>query len=398
MKPLRCLALIVALAASGCALVRSPLVDGLDAGPADVPGLDAPRPDVPGLDAPEPDVPGLDAPDVPVPPDAPPDAGCTPTSVSETACDRRDENCDGVIDGDDVCGCDAITVAGRAYLSCPPASGIEAWSGACGSHAPGYQLVTLGATEQRNVLDALDAAGITETHWIGLNDFEENGIYVWFDRSTAFTPMTVGVDDPAKRCVQLRPNGEYEELPCTDSHRLLCEAVVAPGACRGTAEASGCNGIDENCNGQVDEGFDCGGNGCDNFTFWDSVYYVCIDETDWASAASTCMSAAGAALVTLSSDIERLEVGSRSGEVWVGLSQSSTATATDAGWSWEMASSYALPPSGPPWDGGSGGQPDDGLGVEDHEQDCGSMRGDDDFEDDPCADRHDFVCERTWTY
>ena len=409
MRILLTLPLLFSLA-SGCALNRTPLFDE-DVGAApDVPGLDAPLPDVPGLDAPLSDVPGLDAPALDAPGDAPdaptlPDAGgCVPTTTTavEESCDRVDDDCDGVIDDDDVCGCDAITVGGRAYLSCPgPLSGLDAWRGACGKTAPGYDLVSFGSgAEQSGVLAALATRGITDPHWIGLNDFDENGTYVWRDRSTTFAPEAIGGDDPAKRFVILRPDGSYEELTGTDTRRYLCEASVPAGACRAGTESPTCNGIDDDCNGAADDGLDCGA-GCTASLFWDSVYYVCEDERSHRAARDHCGSV-GASLVVLSSETERgMLGGTASSEVWLGLTQAMSSPSTFANWSWGApGGSYGIPTGRgmAPWDGGSGGQPDDVMPPETNVENCASMRTDDDFEDNACGDAYDFVCERTWSY
>ena len=330
-----------------------------------------------------------------------PDSGCAPAPRAETVCNRIDDDCDGTID-DGVCGdCVAITVLGRTLLSCPgPATGLEAWAGACRTTAEGYDLATFeSAAEQAAVQAALTAAGIAESHWIGLNDFDESGTYVWRDRSTVFTPGSIGADDPQKRCVELRTTGVYEELPCSDAHRLLCEPVLPPGPCAATAEAAGCNRIDDDCDGLVDEGEDCG-HTCTAATFWDSVYYVCEGALGWDDALTACGDAMRASLAVFQGDTEWRFVGGLAAESWVGLRQSDGAATPSDGWAWEGGLSlFALPPTIPPWDGGMGGQPNDAGSGENGAENCGSMRGgDDEFEDDLCGTAHDFVCEQTWRY
>jgi hypothetical protein len=295
----------------------------------------------------------------------------------------------------------AVTVLGRSLLSCPgPATGLEAWAGACRTSAEGYDLATFASMAELDAARAaLMAAGITDSHWIGLNDFDENGAYVWRNRSTDFTPGSVGDDDPQKRCVQLRTTGGYEELPCSDAHRLLCEPVLPPGPCAADAEIAGCNRTDDDCDGLVDEGQACD-RVCTSVTFWDSVYYVCESSLSWDDALMACGDAMRADLAVFQSETERLVIGPRAAESWVGLRQADGAGSPSADWSWQGASSlYAIPPTIPPWEGGGGGQPNDAGGGENDAENCGSMRGgDDEFEDDPCGTLHDFVCEATWRY
>jgi hypothetical protein len=100
----RALAAFAAVAA-GCGLVRTPLVEGLDAAVPDAPGLDAPRPDTPALDTPRADVSRQDTPeppDVPVPPaDTRADTPLTPLDVPVTRVD-----------------CDMLFGTLRGYVDC----------------------------------------------------------------------------------------------------------------------------------------------------------------------------------------------------------------------------------------------------------------------------------------
>ena len=167
---------------------------------------------------------------------------------------------------------------------------------------------------------------------------------------------------------------------------------------RPCGEPESCNYRDDDCDGLVDDGEDCGF-GCTAFTFWDSVHYACTDALNWSEARAECMSAMRADLSTLNSETERTVLGAATVESWVGLRQMDGASAANVGWSWlDATSTFALGFARPPWDGGSGGQPDDDTAPENNQQNCGSLRDDSDLEDDDCTDNHDFVCERAWRY
>lgn len=383
MRWVAALSFTAAMSLAGCFLNRSPL--GADDGGSrsDGPGFDAARSDA-----------------------APPDTGppCVMTSATEVLCDRVDDDCNGTIDDQDVCGCLAFTVAGRAFLSCPPVSGMDAWSGGCRRAAPGYDLAVFSsAMQQRDVLTALRSLGERTPHWIGLNDFDENGTYVWRDRSTTFTPTTIGFDDPEKRFVILRDDGSYEELAGTESYRILCEAVLAPGACRGVVESAVCDGIDDDCNGLVDDGIDCGGRTCTSRTFWDHVYYLCDDTRNQSEAQGDCTDDMGATLAILHNPTEHAFVAEQSPtEAWLGLAQEPGSSAPDAGWLWSDGSTgYGVPViwGTRPWDGG---EPNDGgSAVENNSENCGILLGagrSSLLDDRACNANLRFICERTWSY
>ncbi len=367
----------------------------------------ATMPDAFAVDAP------LPADDVTVLPDAfvPPDMGmdtgpsCVPTGTVESACDRVDDDCDGTIDDDGICGgCIAFTIAGRAYLSCPgPITGMQAWTGRCGVVAPGYDLATFGsAAEQMTASTFLSTQHATDSHWIGLNDFATPNAYVWRDRSTTFVPGSIAPSDPAKRFVVLRNDNGYEQATATDMHRFLCEATRAPGACA-PHEAMGCNGVDENCDGQVDEGQNCGGGMCAASVFWDHVYYLCAHARKASDAAGDCSGlGAPTALASIDDPIEHAFLAQLStNDAWIGLTQDPAATAPEGGWRWpDGSTTYGVPAMHgmAPWDTN---EPNDLDGTENHQEDCGvllAMARGDRFDDRGCDGMLPFLCERPWSY
>ena len=386
--------------------MRTPLFDedggaGLDAPGLDAPGLDAPGLDAPGLDAPGLDAPGLDAgsdtPALDAPPDAP---SCAP---DDTTCDRIDDDCDGTIDDSGACelggGCTAFTVGGIAYQSCPAATGIAAWEGACRRIGPRYDLAVFSSGAQQDMVrDALSRLPDSDPHWVGVNDFDRSGTYVWLDRRSGLLPSFTGTsDDPAKRCAVFRTTGFYEELPCSDTRRVLCAADPI-AACGGAEEGTTCNGRDDDCDGSVDEGIDCLGWSCESRTFWDHVYHACSDDRTAMEAAGDCDDM-GAALAIIGHGAELAFIGPLPvGDAHIALRQASGQASPTAGWGWpDTVIDFGTPAvSGVyPW---AGGEPNDRGGPEDNQENCGIVRGDALFDDRPCDERSDFLCERTWTY
>jgi hypothetical protein len=391
---LSCICSIALCSFAGCVLDRSVHGSGLDGAAQDGGSGDVGPVDAPGIDAFQPDDGGVDT-----------GSTCIPTGASETVCDRIDDDCDGDIDDDNACpGCVAITIAGHPYLSCPgPISGWQAWMGACRTAARGYDLATFRtAGEQNAVAGVLMGRGLTDPHWIGLNDFAASGTYVWRDHSTTFTPGLIGANDPAKRFVVLRADGGYEEMIGNEMHRFLCEGVQPPGPCGAHAEAATCNGIDEDCNGLVDDGLDCGTPTCTAGTFWDRAYYVCTHSRNAMESTQDCAVAAGATLVSIDDPIEHGYLAQRStSDAWISLAQDADAPMSIANWHWgDGTSTYGIPAvlGVAPWDGG---EPDDNGGSENNQENCGALLAPgrmSHFDDRSCTSNLPFLCERPWTW
>ncbi len=382
-------ALVFAACLTGCALLRAPIVDdpGLDAGPLDdVPGLDAPRPDTPAEDAPLPPSDGSDC------------------AASDTTCDALDDDCNGIVD-DGGCSigatCVAFTVGGVAYQSCPRISGIEAWSGACRRMGPGYELASFGDERDQDLVRDRLASLSAGPHWVAANDFDKSGEYVWWDGSP--TPMlTFGgnpSDDPSHRCVAFGDDGIYLEDNCDDMQRVLCAADPAARRCVPVEEIP-CNAIDDDCDGDVDEGSDCG-HGCTSpTTFWTHVYYACTGTRRGDDEApAQCDTIGGAQLSTVNNSTELSVLGDRiTGESWVALSQPDGGSTPNMGWRWPdtgvtfgadaMVGVY-------PW---SANEPNDRNGSENNEENCGLINAADRFDDRDCDDRLNFICENTWSF
>jgi hypothetical protein len=343
------LALALMIPLAGCSLVRTPLFDDPDAG-----GLDAPLADVPGLDvstdAPMPDVPGLDAPDLPdtaMPDGGEPDAGCSP--LAET-CNGLDDDCDDAIDEDTTCrscitpgscsDCVRFEAGGRLYQSCPAVTGYRYWGRVCGTLAPGYDLAVPndGAENDAIAAQLRTVPGLNAYHWIGVNDFVEDGTYITvaggrIDAAASLAPTGGSHADEGAVLLQAF-SGNWEDWPLITSHRALCELGPRPEGCSPpSSDPDQCDHRDDDCDGFVDE--DCvGTRSCAARVFWDHVYYVCTDDMTAPEAGDACRELGGGRLAVIDDRFElQFADDFANADAWVGLSQDPAATEPD-GWRW----------------------------------------------------------------
>jgi len=224
---------------AGCWIDRSPLTapssSRSDAG-AD-PDLDASsepsNEDAGASDAQEP----LDAPavsDAREPLDAfdPPDVidpGDAPADCAAEACNRRDDDCDGLVDEascvtDGAVACTAHTLGTTVYLVCPESLSWPEARGEC--EDLGYALVRIDSEEENAAVVGWAGA----TSWTRVNDRDAKGNFTWLDASApTFTRWARGEpnDSWGEDCVLIRADGEWNDADCEeDSRPFVCEAGV----------------------------------------------------------------------------------------------------------------------------------------------------------------------------
>ena len=351
--------------------------DGLDGGPVDASEMDAPLDDGDLPDAP---------PDDAEVPDAPVDTGvdASPCVPATETCDLTDQDCDGRVDESGCAGCRWFEHGGHVYQDCPHITGFAAWGGACRRIGPGYDLAVIETSTED---DAIDAA-TSELSWIGLNDFDANGTYIWADRSapTYVAPFVVAQGMwEHEACFAIHGTGEWDDIGCNGGLRVICEGDPAD-RCTGTARSdTTCDGVDDDCDGAFDEDCDLDA-GCTSLTFWDRVYLNCTTVHPFMAARTVCVDA-GYDIATIDNQTEDDALDDFVGESWIGLRQEPGAAAPIDDWGWVDGSASDFR-------GWGGGQPDDSNGAENGQEDCTRMRHSDDWGDIGCTTALPFVCRR----
>ncbi|MFK8002006.1 MAG: C-type lectin domain-containing protein [Polyangiales bacterium] len=141
------------------------------------------------------------------------------------ACNGVDDDCDTLVDESAVCGdCEPWTSEGRTYLFC---AGETSWLAALDvCVAQGANLLEIDdLTENLRVAEQFGSRGFGAA-WIGLNDREEEGIYVW-ESGASSTYRNWGDSEPDnfgnEDCAVIRADGRWNDQDCDAARRVVCE-------------------------------------------------------------------------------------------------------------------------------------------------------------------------------
>lgn len=131
-------------------------------------------------------------------------------------CNGMDDDCNGFADDGDTCPCPAVQQLGQLYLFCDDGA---TWTEAeifC--QRAGQHLVKVDDAAENDFLTSqARARGIDET-WLGLNDRQNGGQFVWHDGSAAgYTAWNPGQPN----------NGDGGDQDCAELH-----TCVDPGSCQ----------------------------------------------------------------------------------------------------------------------------------------------------------------------
>ena len=147
-------------------------------------------------------------------------------------CDDKDNDCDGVVDepspmNTECRGCDLVLLGGVGYAICPD---DETWQDARDNCEDDFDaaLVEIGSEDENDDLVDLVSDYSEERWWIGLNDLDEEGTFVWLDGDEpGFTDWqdTQPDDSDGEDCAELTGHFDFRwnDYKCHEPHGYICE-------------------------------------------------------------------------------------------------------------------------------------------------------------------------------
>ncbi|MFT3925257.1 MAG: C-type lectin domain-containing protein [Myxococcales bacterium] len=323
----------------------------------------------------------------------------------------KDGDQDGVIDCQDDCpqaatvpgapcgavqpdkDCEYAKYGGHAYWFCSSQARTFA-EARSNCQKDGMDLVIVDDAAENNFLKLTLKSG---DHWIGLNDQAVETQFRWFNGGQPGFRGFASGEASANRgenCAAMRANGEWFDVGCGSSYRYVCEA---PPACVVSGGSEICDGLDNDCDGTLDEDATCAV-GCGGTVVGSRVYQVCgVTDTskkkNFADARAVC-AGMGATLVRVDDADENLLVNALragEGEIYLGASD----LLSEGSWLWEDGTQFWTGTASGSAQAGlynnwsAGGEPNGGTG-----ENCAELRGDAKWQDNNCANTRAFACER----
>lgn len=339
--------------------------------------------------------------------DCDPDDGNRWPGAPEICGDFIDQDCNGFADDAPECpDCVELTRDGRRYLVCTTPRSYAASRDRCREH--GAEMWIADGPAEATWVFAQALAVRRQDYWIGLDDIATEGTFVWADGAQrAYTNWNQGEPNNAgnEDCAQLRADtGRWNDLPCDRRLGVICEEACDRATDADRDGASGCgvdcddnnpqlrpglvdacnDGIDQDCNGEVDDGPGCVQ--CDPVTYGPHRYLVCESRLAYTDARDACR-AMGTDLAVLADPAEagRVAAAARAigeREYWIGLDDRQR----EGTFRWADGRE-----AGPdtPW---AGGEPNDYNNAED----CAHLLADHlGLNDLGCGSARAFICEAT---
>ena len=199
-------------------------------------------------------------------------AACTPTSPQDVTCDGLDDDCDGVADDDYVATattCGVGTCAATGQLACVNGATVDT----CSAGTPAAEDASCDGVDN-DCNGQIDEDYVATATSCGVGACAAAGQLECVDGATRDTclagpplgPDTIcdGVDDDCDG----RVDDDFEEQfttcgvgACTATGRLTCAGGAEHDDCQANAPAANdalCNGIDDDCDGRIDEDYVAG--------------------------------------------------------------------------------------------------------------------------------------------
>lgn len=262
----------------------------------------------------------------------------------DTCNDGIDEDCSGFVDDGPDCPCPVVTNMGHKYLVCTKALPWLEARKRCTS-----QMTDMVKIDNQSELDFIYNTFIKGKNiefWIGLNDKEQEGKYLWIDGTEAsYTNWASGQPNNAgdSDCVKIKSDGKWDDRICSEAYPVLCEEICADAndkdkdgflSCVDDCDDNDpkthpwakeiCNdGKDQNCNGVIDDPIVCQA-GCEELV--GTPFVACRTLHSWQEGRSLCKTM-GADLATFYSEEEHKQAygqliklpGGWGSDYWIGL-------------------------------------------------------------------------------
>lgn len=337
--------------------------------------------------------------------DCDPEDGTVWPGAPEICADGIDQDCNGYADDAPECpDCEELWRGDHRYLVCTTARTYADSIARCREHgAEGW--IPDGPEEEAWVLPR--ALAIRQhDYWIGFDDVADEGEFVWADGVVRdYTNWNDGEPNNAgnEDCAHIwARNGQWNDLPCGNRRGIICEDLCDPATdadgdgvngcgldcddadpARAPGLFDGCNdGIDQDCNGEVDDGEGC--LRCARLDFGPHHYLACSTALPYVEARDACRDM-GLELAVLADPDEARRVtdgalAAARRAYWIGLDD----RAAEGTFRWVDGREVA---PGAPW---GAGEPNDYNQAED----CTHLRPQDGLWNDlGCGAPQGFICE-----
>ncbi len=232
----------------------------------------------------------------------PEDGGVAP-GIEEICGDGVDQDCSGAADDGHCRGCLVRSRGGHDYQFCAsPLSYAEA-EAHCATQ--GQSLVRIDSAAESVWLARTGRAIRGGAWWIGFQDREEEGTFVWPDGPGDFTNWNGNEpnDSGGEDCTELRNNGRWNDLACAQERPFICEPACVPEDADGDGSptcGADCDdadpergplledlcddGLDQDCSGAADEA--CGV--CPTAERDGQRYLICPQNRNFEAARAFC--------------------------------------------------------------------------------------------------------------